>query len=149
MPIEPFTDSPRVIINRGPVIQIVIGLPVTAPQPQESTTISTEVHQTNGLLDTGASGCCINPSLANRLNLPTAGYTDSVDASNNITRCRIRNASLGFLLSGRTINIIPAIGLTELPQDLPNHNVIIGRNLMATFKVIYFSFSTGEYMIHF
>lgn len=156
MPIESFANKWNVILARGPVIPVVIGSPFAQPQPQEAVQkpqeaikIPDDLHQTGALLDTGASNCCINPSLANRLNLPIVGYANSFDASMNQMRSKVRSASIGFILKGTAINMIPAIEISELPKDIPNHNLIIGRSLMAKFRAMYFCFKTGEYMIHF
>jgi len=149
MPIESFANNSKVILARGPVIPIVLGSPFAQPQPQEAVKVPEDLHQTGALLDTGASNCCINPSLAARLNLPIVGFSNSFDASMNQIRSKVRSASIGFILKGAVINMIPAIEISELPKDIPNHSLIIGRSLMARFRAMYFCFKTGEYMIHF
>jgi hypothetical protein len=152
MPIEPFANNPSLIMMRGPVVACVVGLPIAQPQPQNQPIAINpgDLHQIGALLDTGASNCCINPSLANRLNLPIAGYGPMTDASGNTTTSKIRSGCLGFLLKGGQIfKMFSAIPFIELPKDLPHHTVVIGRNMMASFKSLYFTFNTGEYMIHF
>jgi predicted aspartyl protease len=150
MPIESFGNHPLKILERGPVIGAVIALPFDRPQPQEPAQKTPEsLHQVSCLLDTGATNCCINPSLAAKLNLPISGYSNSTDASNNTVQGKVRKASLGFIFKNSVIGLIPAVQFFELPQDLANHNIIIGRSLMAKFRSMYFCFKTGEYMIHF
>ncbi|HUI92694.1 MAG TPA: retropepsin-like aspartic protease [Chitinivibrionales bacterium] len=151
MPIEAYGNNVGVIVARGPVVSCVVGLPIAQPQPQTPTpNIPTpDLHPANGLLDTGASNCCINPSLAKSLNLPIAGYRPSTDASGNTTQCIVRNGCFGLILRNSVVRFFPAVQFIELPKDLPNHTLIIGRNMMVTFRSMYFSFRTGEYMIHF
>ena len=149
MPIESFANNPTIILNRGPIINVSVGHPLSHPQPEQSHEVPDNLHQTSGLLDTGASNCCINPSLAARLNLPIVGYRNSGDASGHVSRQRVRNACIGFILPNKGIHVIAAVGLTELPNDLQNHNIIIGRDVMSFFRAMYFSLQTGEYMIHF
>lgn len=150
MPIESFSDDTLRIIEHGPIIPAVIGKPFDRPQPQEiPDEIVSDLHPVSCLLDTGATNCCINPSLAKQLNLPISGFSHSTDASNNLMDGRLRKASFGFVYKNSIVNLIPAVQFFELPEDLAGHHIIIGRSLMAKFRALYFCFKTGEYMVHF
>lgn len=65
-------NEPKLILHRGPVIQIGVSHPVAPTQMEEGAEIKGE--HCSALIDTGARSSMISPNLAKKLDLPVHSF---------------------------------------------------------------------------
>lgn len=134
--------NPGDILTRGPVIQAGICEPI-APQIQSGST-NIQVTPCTALLDTGAGGNMINPSLAASLGLPIHSYTTFSSASANNVPAKVYVLALSF---PPPLNVsYDFVQFAEAPFDFPNHALLLGRSILAKWHIT-FDMGEGKYTI--
>ena len=96
------------------------------------------------LLDTGAGGCMINPTLAQKLGLPVHAFGKFSSASHSDVPAKIYIGALSF--PPPINNIYDSVPFMEAPRDLEHHDIVIGRNVLALWHVV-LDFGEGRYSI--
>ncbi len=124
----------------GPTLKVDIGFDPAydAKRPRRLADLSAQ--GVLALIDTGASGCCIDRDLAETLALPVFDRQICLGISGpmevNMYLAQIRAPGLMFTLHG-------AFAGVELAGDEPHRPVLIGRNFLRHFVMIYDG-TTGE-----
>lgn len=136
---EYFANRPDVIVGRGPVIRLSIGPPLTASEGE----IHFDGELCTALVDTGARSGMINPSLANKLDLPVHGFTKFSSASEDDVEAKVYVVSLFF---PPPLSAVYTVQLAEAPRDFTSHQLILGRDILATWHMT-FDLSVGRYSI--
>ena len=120
--------KPEVLERWGPTIWATVAQPVTA----NSTKVLSD--SVPFLVDTGASECCIDTALAQRLELPVidrvpmCGITGQAD--HDVVLCQIMIPSVGHSMSGR----FACVDLTRGGQP---HMALLGRDFLKHVVMIY------------
>jgi predicted aspartyl protease len=120
--------SVHLMQQRGPVLQVTVGI---------SGLISTTLTQRGlpvpapiagwALIDTGASGTCIDDAIAQQLGLPAIDVVQMASASHAITQQNLYPAVLEVQGTPIRIEVPRAMGATLGPQGLI---ALIGRDLL-------------------
>ena len=85
------------------------------------------------LIDTGASGTCVNPEIVSRLQLVSRGITQIATPSTKAHPCNVYDVSL-HLPNGVTVPTAPVL---ETPLEGQNIQCLIGRDVLAHGILIY------------
>ncbi|HXT36113.1 MAG TPA: hypothetical protein VN837_11080 [Chloroflexota bacterium] len=123
------TVHPTLVMQqRGPVLQVTVGV---------STLISTNLSQQGiavpapiagwALIDTGASGSCIDDMTAQQLSLPVIDVVQMASASHAATQQNVYPAVLEVVGASIRIEVPRAMGATLQSQGLI---ALIGRDLL-------------------
>lgn len=134
-----FKNKPELILQRGPVIQVGVGMPVDLTEG----TIDMKGELCGALVDTGAHSGMINPSLAQKLNLPIHGFTKFSSASHDDIDAKVYVVSL-FLPP--PLGAIYTVQLAEAPRDFMSHQLIIGRDIISAWHLT-IDLGEGRYTI--
>ncbi|MCK4577618.1 MAG: aspartyl protease family protein [Candidatus Marinimicrobia bacterium] len=121
-------------------MKVAIGPPIDPEKGQ----MKLEGQLCNALVDTGARGGMINPSLAQRLVLPVHGFTQFSSASEDDVDAKVYVVTLFF--PPPLAAAYPAVQLAEAPRDFTSHDLIIGRDIISTWHMT-FDLSVGRYSI--
>lgn len=129
-----FTSQIPNLKQVGPVCRIKIGLSAVANEVLSSKgeTINPPIEATV-LIDTGASGTCINPKIVSTLGLVSRGVIQIATPSSKAHPCNVYDVSLHFP-NGVTI---PTVGVIETPLEGQNIQCLIGRDVLEHGILIY------------
>lgn len=128
---------------RGPVIEAGISIPI-APQIEGGGDQEIKFRLCSALLDTGAAGCMINPTVAAELDLPVHSFGSFCSVSEDAVPAKMYVCALSFPPPLRSLyDFVPFL---EAPRDMPNHDLIIGRDILAHWHIV-FDIGVGRYSI--
>lgn len=129
------------LIIRGPILQVNIGLEdsMAAQLVQNNQQVPQPVSGF-ALVDTGASGTCIDEAIAQKLGLPVIDKVKMASASHDATEVNVYPVMLEFVGFKIRINAQRVVGASLANQGLA---VLFGRDLLQKFTVFYNGL-TGE-----
>src|SRR5487761_1724435 len=133
---SPVQISPQlVLLNRGPVLQITVGLAQSMAQPllQQGITLPTPLSGL-ALIDTGASVTCIDEAAAQQLQLPVVGTTQMVSASHANVQQNIYPVQIELVGANITIESPQTMAAALAAQGLL---MLIGRDVLANCTLFY------------
>lgn len=133
-----FTNQLANLRTEGPLCQVRIGVsdPVAEELQKENKPVPNPVEVT-AIIDTGASGTVINPSIVENLGLVVRGTIDISTPSTKTHPCNLYDISLLFPNRVR-ISLIPVI---EAPLEGQNIQCLIGRDVLAMGVFIYVGYN--------
>ena len=93
-----------------------------------------------GLVDTGASCTCIDPSVVESLDLSRIGTTNAVTPSTGSKPQSVNQYEIGVLIyssSQEQPMVVPIIGVIEMPLINQGFHAIIGRDILSQCLLVY------------
>jgi hypothetical protein len=129
----------QALVLRGPVVQVMISVPADIAEKlaKESKPIPSPVSGF-GLIDTGASGSCVDEEVAKKLQLPIVNVVKMASASHAATDRDVYPLTFdifGFGPAGKiTVNSPRIIGAELAAQSLV---LLIGRDILANTCLVY------------
>lgn len=116
------------LLQRGPVVQVTVSLGQTLAQQitQQGGTLPQPISG-NGLIDTGASGTCIDDAAAQQMGLPVVNTAPMASASHAQTLANVYPIQLTIAGLPLSIQAPQAMGAALAAQGLL---VLIGRDVL-------------------
>jgi predicted aspartyl protease len=124
---------------RGPVVQVLVSVPAQVAErlTKESKPIPSPVPGL-GLIDTGATGSCVDEEVAKKLQLPIVNVVSMASAAHAATDRNVYPLTfdiLGFGATGKITVNSPRVTGAEL--GVQGLILLIGRDLLANTCLIY------------
>lgn len=122
----------------GPIFRIKIGLSQVAMDVLSAGGGSIKAPvEANALIDTGASGSCINPEIVSALGLVSRGIAQIATPSTKAHPCNVFDVAL-HLPNGV---LIPTVQVIETPLEGQSIQCLIGRDVLSMGVLIYIGYT--------
>ena len=124
----------RPITPLGPIIEVTIGpSQLLVQQLQQAGQPIPPSISTTGLVDTGATGTVIIPSIPGRLGLSPVGIVPTITST---TTTAVPSSRFQISLILPNLNI-PILVVTEAVRDFPGFDCLIGRDVLNRGRLLY------------
>ncbi len=135
----------------GPIIPLAVM--ISAPRRQAIVASGGQIPpavKVSGLLDTGASCTCIDPSVIQQLGIPPSGVTSIVTPSTGINPvvCDQFDVSLALLLDKGRLHVIDTLPVIQSNLSRYGHHVLIGRDVLSQ-GLLFFNGTAGTVTVAF
>ena len=127
---RPVQIPPAMVLQqRGPVVPVTVTIEQNAGKGLLAQGKTLPAPKSGiALIDTGASGTCIDEQAANELGLPVIDVGKPTSASHADHECNVYPVQISIQNLGLSINSPRTIGATLAPQGLL---ILLGRDLLA------------------
>ena len=135
-----FTTTTPNLKHTGPICNVKIGWSSISAESLAAQRKSVlPPIDVSALIDTGASGTCINPKIVEHLGLICRGVTQIATPSSKAHPCNVYDVSLQFP-NGVNVAIVPVI---EAPLEGQNIQCLIGRDILEHGILIYSGYTNS------